>query len=117
MDYRILGPLEVADGDRSVALGGERQRAVLGQLLLHRNQVVASEHLIDELWGERPPPTAGKILHNYVSQLRRALGANGSDGPLETHGRGGQRCRSVNPGGHANAQSGLTERSGPPQAP
>lgn len=88
MDYRILGPLEVADGDRRVAVGGERQRAVLGHLLLHRNEVVASERLIDELWGGRPPPTAGKILQNYVSQLRRALGANGSDGPLETHGRG-----------------------------
>ena len=88
MDYRILGPLEVADGDRPVALGGERQRAVLGHLLLHRNEVVASERLIDELWGERPPPTAGKILQNYVSQLRRALGANGGVGPLETHGRG-----------------------------
>src|SRR5215210_5947951 len=88
MDYRILGPLEVADGDRPVAVGGDRQRAVLGYLLLHRNEVVASERLVDELWGERPPPTAGKILQNYVSQLRRALGASGSDGPLETHGRG-----------------------------
>ena len=61
-------------------LGGDRQRAVLGHLLLHRNEVVASERLIDELWGERPPPTAGKILQNYVSQLRRALGANGARG-------------------------------------
>ena len=41
-------------------LGGDRQRAVLGHLLLHRNEVVASERLIDELWGERPPPTAGE---------------------------------------------------------
>src|SRR6266545_2815111 len=88
MDYRILGPLEVADGDRPVALGGDRQRAVLGHLLLHRNEVVASERLIDELWGERPPSTAGNILQNYVSQLSRALGANSRDGPLETHGRG-----------------------------
>src|SRR5215211_5002320 len=88
MDYRILGPLEVADGDRPVAVGGDRQRAVLGYLLLHRNEVVASERLVDELWGERPPPTAGKILQNYVSQLRRALSRNGGDGPLETHGRG-----------------------------
>src|SRR3954471_6816750 len=92
MDYRILGPLEVADGDRSVAVGGDRQRAVLGQLLLHRNEVVASERLIDELWGERPPPTAAKILQNYVSHLRRALAVNGSDGPLETHG-GAYRLR------------------------
>src|SRR3954468_24544720 len=88
MDYRILGPLEGVDGERPVALGADRQRAVLGQLLLHRNEVVASERLIDELWGERPPATAGKILQNYVSQLRRALGGNARDGPLETHGRG-----------------------------
>src|SRR3954453_11649105 len=88
MDYRILGPLEVADGDRPVELGGGRQRAVLGQLLLRRNEVVARERLIDELWGENPPPTAGKILQNYVSHLRRALGANGSELPLETQGRG-----------------------------
>ena len=87
MDYRILGPLEAADGDRPLELGGERQRAVLGYLLLHRNEVVARERLIDELWGENPPPTAGKILQNYVSHLRGALGANG-EGPLETHGRG-----------------------------
>src|SRR4051794_5478663 len=88
MDYRILGPLEVVDGDRPVALGADRQRAVLAVLLLRRNEVVASEWLIDELWGERPPPTAAKILQNYVSQLRRALSANGGVGPLETHGRG-----------------------------
>ena len=61
---------------------------MLGHLLLHRNEVVGSERLIDELWGESPPPTAAKILQNYVSHLRRALGANGSDGPLETRGRG-----------------------------
>src|SRR6266540_6735159 len=88
MDYRILGPLEVVDGDRSVALGGDRQRAVLAQLLLHPNEVVASDRLIDELWGERPPPTAAKILQNYVSHVRRALGGDGGNGPLETHGRG-----------------------------
>src|SRR5215210_326499 len=88
MDYRILGPLEVVDGDRPVALGPDRQRAVLAQLLLRRNEVVASEWLVDQLWGERPPATAGKILQNYVSQLRRALSANGGVGPLETHGRG-----------------------------
>src|SRR3954454_7133840 len=88
MDFRILGPLEVVDGDRSVALGARRQRAVLGQLLVHANEVVSSDRLIDELWGDHPPPTAGKVLQNYVSQLRRALRVNGGDGPLETHGQG-----------------------------
>ena len=43
MDFRILGPLEVSDGDRQVALGGARQRALLGMLLLHANEVVSSD--------------------------------------------------------------------------
>ena len=52
--------------------------------LLHANEVVPSERLIDELWGERPPPTVTKILQNAVSHLRRALG----DGRLLTRGHG-----------------------------
>jgi DNA-binding SARP family transcriptional activator/ABC-type oligopeptide transport system substrate-binding subunit/streptogramin lyase len=74
MDYRILGPLEVADGERIVPIGAGRPRALLALLLLHRNQTVPTDRLIDELWGESPPPTAAKILQNVVSQLRRALG-------------------------------------------
>ncbi len=52
MDYRILGPLEVCDGDRTVGLGGDKQRALLAVLLLHRNEVVSADRLIDDLWGE-----------------------------------------------------------------
>src|SRR5215203_2302198 len=50
MDYRILGPLEVADGDRPIHVGAGRQRTVLALLLIHGNEVVSSERLIDELW-------------------------------------------------------------------
>jgi DNA-binding SARP family transcriptional activator len=49
VDFRILGPLEVHDGQRVLSLGGTRQRAVLAVLLLHANQVVSSDRLIDEL--------------------------------------------------------------------
>ena len=56
-------------------------------LLLHRNEAVPSERLIDTLWGERPPATAAKVLQNHVSHLRRALG-NGAAARLETRGHG-----------------------------
>jgi YVTN family beta-propeller protein len=71
--YRLLGPLEVSDERRPVALGEGRQRSVLTYLLLHRNEAVPSDRLIDALWGETPPPTAAKVLQNHIGQLRRAL--------------------------------------------
>jgi DNA-binding SARP family transcriptional activator/DNA-binding beta-propeller fold protein YncE len=74
VEFRILGPLEVADGHGAISLDAPKQRALLGVLLLHANEVVSSERLIDELWGERPPATATKVVQNYVSQLRKALG-------------------------------------------
>jgi len=71
--YRLLGPLEVSDGDRPLVLGEGRQRSVLTLLLLHRNEAVSSDRLIDALWGDRPPATAAKVLQNHIAQLRRAL--------------------------------------------
>jgi predicted ATPase/class 3 adenylate cyclase len=76
VEYRILGPLEVTDGENEISLGAPKQRTLVGVLLLHANEVVSSARLIDELWGERPPPTAGKTLQTYVSQLRKAVGAD-----------------------------------------
>src|SRR3954470_20252191 len=84
MDFRILGPLEALDGPRPVALGGRRRRAVLAALLLHPNETVSSERLIDELWGETPPANALKTLQVNVSRLRKAL----PDGVLVTRGHG-----------------------------
>ena len=60
--FRILGSLEVLDGDRAVALGGLRQRALLALLLLRANEVVSTDRLIAELWGESPPPTARQTV-------------------------------------------------------
>jgi DNA-binding SARP family transcriptional activator len=71
MDFRILGPLEVYDGERRVALGGAKQRALLGLLLLHANEVVSSDRLVDELWGEAD---RSKALQVAVSRLRKAIG-------------------------------------------
>jgi YVTN family beta-propeller protein len=77
-DYRILGPLEVRAGGRPLALGGEKQRALLAILLLHRNEVVSTDRLIDELWGESPPEGARRTLRAYISKLRKAMATNGT---------------------------------------
>ena len=88
MDFRILGPLEALDGPRPVALGGRRRRAVLAALLLHPNETLSNERLIDDLWGESPPPNAIKTLQVNVSRLRKAL----PEGVLVTRGHGYELC-------------------------
>src|SRR3954463_10550324 len=73
LDFRILGQLDVLDGDRTIELGGARQRAVLAILLLHRGETVSVDRIVDLVWGQRPPATAVKTVQVYVSHLRRAL--------------------------------------------
>jgi DNA-binding SARP family transcriptional activator len=73
MDFRLLGPLELAESGRPIVCGGARQGAVLALLLLHANQVVPSGRLLVELWGEDAPPSASNALQAAVSRLRRVL--------------------------------------------
>ncbi len=74
MEFRILGPLEIRNEDRALRLGSGRQLALVAVLLLHANEAVSVDRLVDELWGDSPPPTAAKIVRNSVSLLRRELG-------------------------------------------
>jgi DNA-binding SARP family transcriptional activator len=74
VDFRILGPLEVLDKGEALDLGGPKQRALLACLLLHANEVVSTDRLIDALWDEEPPETAHKALQGHISQLRKLLG-------------------------------------------
>src|SRR5262245_12825965 len=83
MEYRILGPLEVVEDREPVALGTLKERLVLGVLLLHANEFVSRERLIDDLWGEAPPPTARQAVNVYLSQLRKALSRAGG-APITT---------------------------------
>jgi len=69
MEFQILGPLDVRDGDREHSLGGTRQRALLGLLL--PNEVVSSDPLVDELWG-RDGGIEGAA--GGVSWLRKVIG-------------------------------------------
>jgi predicted ATPase/DNA-binding SARP family transcriptional activator len=82
VDFGILGPLEVTDHGREPVIASGKQRALLAILLLHANEVVSSDRLIEELWGEQPPASVAKSLQVQVSRLRKALG--GREGPLIT---------------------------------
>jgi DNA-binding SARP family transcriptional activator len=73
VQFRLLGSLEAQDGERAVELGRPKQRVLLAVLLVHANQVVSLDRLIEELWGQEPPPQAAASLQTYVSNLRRAL--------------------------------------------
>ena len=86
MDYRILGPLEVVVGDRPLELGGEKQRALLAILLLHANEPVSADRLIDGIWGEQLPPTALKTLQGYISRVRKVLGNGDQESPGSSNG-------------------------------
>lgn len=74
MEIRILGPTEVISAGAPAALGGPKQRALLAALVLARGKALSVERLVDMLWGEFLPPTAGKTVHVYVSRLRKVLG-------------------------------------------
>jgi DNA-binding SARP family transcriptional activator len=78
MEFRILGPLEVADGDSVLPLAGAKQRGLLAVLLLSANEAVSSDRLIEELWGGQSPESGRAALQVRVSQLRKALGDGGA---------------------------------------
>jgi YVTN family beta-propeller protein len=74
MRFAVLGPLEVSLEPGPLSLGGRKQRTLLAVLLLHANEVVSRDQLIDALWGERLPPSAAESLDAYVYRLRKLLG-------------------------------------------
>lgn len=85
MEFRILGPLEADDDEgRPVPLGGPKQRALVAHLLLNAGRAVPREQLIDDLWGERVPATAAKMVQVYVARLRKVL----RPGVLQTRASG-----------------------------
>src|SRR4051794_41956127 len=82
MDFRILGHLEVSNEGDPVRLGGSKQRALLAMLLLHANEPVSVDTLVDELWSDDPHESAAKNIQVQISRLRRALeGERRPDGP------------------------------------
>ena len=92
LKFGVLGSLEVRGGDAVLPLRGAKQRLLLSVFLLHANEVVSTERLVDTLWPDDPPSTVDKSLQVHVSQLRRLLEpgrmAGRSDGLINTRPRG-----------------------------
>src|SRR5689334_20780561 len=74
MDFRILGPLEVRDAGEPLTLGGQKQLRLLAILLLHANEPVHVDELLDELWPYGQPSGPAHALEQLVSQLRKSVG-------------------------------------------
>ena len=74
LEFRILGPLEVVHQGRLLTVTGERQRALLAVLVLHANEVVSADRLLEEVFGDSTPATAQNTLQAAVSRLRKTLG-------------------------------------------
>jgi YVTN family beta-propeller protein len=74
VEFGVLGPLEARDGGRELPLGGPKQRALLAFFLLHANEALSRDRLVDALWGEQQPSTAAHTLDAYVSRLRKLVG-------------------------------------------
>ncbi|MGH3302008.1 MAG: AfsR/SARP family transcriptional regulator [Streptosporangiaceae bacterium] len=89
MEFRILGPVEIRAGDRSLDIGHARQRAVLAVLLLDLGRVVSADRLIDRVWGEAPPSSVRNVLYGYVARIRAAISGAADDGAALRRGHGG----------------------------
>ena len=84
MEFRILGPLEIAEGDRQLHVSGTRERALLAILLIHAGEVVSADRLIEELWGSGLPGHPSNALQVVVSRVRKALEVSAGPSRLVT---------------------------------
>ncbi len=75
LELRLLGPLDVLANGGPIGLGGAKPRALLAVLALEPGRVVSVDRLVEALWPGQPPDTAAHAVQVYVSQLRKALGA------------------------------------------
>ncbi|MFL5999819.1 MAG: AfsR/SARP family transcriptional regulator [Streptomyces sp.] len=84
LQVRLLGPVEVWDGNRRAPLGGVRPLAVLSALVVHLGEVLSTERLVDCVWDEQAPATASALVATHVSAVRRALARVGEAEVIRT---------------------------------
>ena len=86
--FSLLGPLEARIDGGPMPLGGARQRSLLAVLLLHANEPVSRERLIEAVWGAERPNTIGAALNVHLSKIRKLLAAVGVEATLVTERHG-----------------------------
>ncbi|MFJ9098449.1 AfsR/SARP family transcriptional regulator [Streptomyces sp. NPDC102405] len=84
LQVRLLGPVEVWEGNRRAPLGGVRPLAVLSALVVHLGEVLSTERLVDCVWDEQAPATASALVATHVSAVRRALARVGEAEVIRT---------------------------------
>jgi len=91
VEFRLLGTVEVTAGGRVIEIGSAKQRTLLASLLVRLNRVVATDVLVDDLWGDAPPASVGSTLQSLISRLRRTLegAAPAGDAGARLRGRDG----------------------------
>lgn len=77
VQFRVLGPLEVREGDALLPVRRGRPRSLVHLLLLNRRVALSPEVVADRLWEDEPPVDAANAVHQLVSYLRRAMGPAG----------------------------------------
>ncbi|HEY2302014.1 MAG TPA: BTAD domain-containing putative transcriptional regulator [Acidimicrobiales bacterium] len=74
MYFSILGSFAAWRGGEALQLGGAKRRALLAFLVVHANEFVAADTLIEHLWRDSRPDAATATLQSHISQLRKVLG-------------------------------------------
>jgi len=98
VDFRVLGPVELRVNGQLYSFGSPKERCVLAVLLYELGQPVATERLIERVWGENLPESPRASLYSYLSRLRKSLKqVAGSDG-ASLKGRSGYYTLDVAPG-------------------
>ncbi|MEU3771818.1 AfsR/SARP family transcriptional regulator [Streptomyces sp. NPDC032472] len=94
VEFRVLGPVEVYDHRTGLRVvpSGAKQRTLLAALVVRAGEVLGTERLVDELWGDRPPAGGSNALQAHVARLRRVL-------PVAPPGPDGRRAEWI--GTHA----------------
>ena len=106
MEFQILGPLEVRREETLVALGAAKQRALLAILLIHANELVSSDRLIQSLW-PKPPRTAADTFGSTLGSCRKALK------PMRSPGASGDSALLTRPPSYVFAGRGRRARCRP----
>lgn len=85
MEFRVLGALEIRQGELVLPLPAGRAQIVLATLIAHRNQIVPQERLIRICWEEAPPATATTQIHAFISALRKHMAAGSGEAAARSH--------------------------------
>jgi DNA-binding SARP family transcriptional activator len=85
LEFGLLGPLIVRQGDRPLPISFGNQRVLLAALLARANQVVSLDDVAELIWDAHPPRSARVTTQNYIKRLRQALGRDEGRERIRTH--------------------------------